>query len=165
MSYDLNILVQNQEEPSVLPFPSLIQMMNEKDDGIARYHSIWRYMTQSKGIWYSLVKERNGMLNAFPICDSKFEANETAIEIPYWITDDSIKYNLTPLIIYEEYRRDFEKIIKYLIKQSPTKTVMFLACYQGGEHEIVCGILRCKEFIKLLNQSKILFNICYIISD
>jgi hypothetical protein len=165
MSYDLNILVQNQEEPSVLPFPSLIQMMNEKDDEIARYHSIWKYMTQSKGIWYSLVKQRNGMLNAFPICDSDFEVDEESIEFPYWVTDDSIKYNLTPLIIYEEYRHDFEKIIKFLIKQSPNKTVMFLACYQGGEHEIVCGVLKYKEFTKLLNQSKILFNVCYIISS
>ncbi|MEA4963963.1 hypothetical protein [Lutispora sp.] len=166
MSYDLNILVQNQEEPSVLPFPSLIQMLNEKNDEIAsRYHSIWRYMTQSKGIWYSLVKENNGILNAFPICDSDFEADEDSIEIPYWVSDDSIKYNLTPLIVYEEYRRDFEKIIEFLIKQSPNRTVMFLARYQGGEHEIVCGVLKYEEFTKLLNQSKILFNVCYIIND
>lgn len=165
MSYDLEILVQNQEEPSVLPFSSSIQLMNEKDDEIARYHSLWKYMTQSKGIWYSLVKERDGIFNAFQICDSKFEENEESIEFPYWITDESIKYNLTPLIINEEFSRDFEKIIKFLIKQSPNKTIMFLARYQGGEHEIVCGVLKYEEFIRLLSQSKILFNVCYIISN
>lgn len=166
MSYDLNILVQNQERPSKLPFQTLIELLNEKNDEIAkRYHSIWRYMTQSRGIWYSLVKENNGISNAFSICDSDFEADEKSIKIPYWITDDSIKYNLTPLVVYEEYKRDFERIIEFLIEQSPNRTIMFLARYQGGEHEIVCGILNYKEFLNLLNERKILFNVCYIISE
>lgn len=166
MSYDLNILVQNQEKPSILPFQSLIKMVNEKNDKMAkRYHSIWKYMTQSKGIWYSLVKENKGVFNAFPICDSDFGADKESIKIPYWIIDENIKYNLTPLIIYKEYKSDFEKIIRFLIRQSPNRTIMFLARYQGGEHEIVCGVLNYKEFLVLLNERMILFNICYIISE
>lgn len=165
MSYDLEILVQNQKKPSILPFESSIEMLNEKTDRMTkRYHSMWKYMTCANGIWYSLVSDYEGVYNAYSICTSDFKADNKEI-IPYWISDENVVYNLTPLIIHEQYKNDFIKIIEFLIRQSPNKTVMFLARYQGGEHEIVCGVLSFKDFVGLLDKRKILFNICYIITE
>ena len=164
MSYDLNVIVMNQKNPVKLPFESKIEVHNEFDNyGAKRYHSIWSYMTQTRGIWYSLLKEKNGLFNAYEICDSDYEIEENKIDMPYWIYNEDIKYNLTPLIIREDYKNDFEKIIKYLIDQSPIKTIMLLARYQSTEHEVVCGVLTLNEFKELLNKGKILFNVCYII--
>lgn len=164
MSYDLNILAINQKNPTKLPFKSKIEVQNEFDNyGVKRYHSIWSYMTQMSGVWYSLVREEDGVCNAYKICDSDYEIEESKIDMPYWIYDEDIKYNLTPLIIREDYENDFKKIIKYLIKESPIKTIMLLARYQSTEHEIVCGVLTLDEFNELLNKRKILFNVCYII--
>lgn len=168
MSYDLKILVLNQSEPCKIPFNAKFELLNEIDHNeyIARYHTIWPYMTQSRGIWYTIVRDKEKLWHgALHICDSDFEIEEKKIKIPYWVKDNDDKSNLTPLIINEEYSFDFIKTIEYLINQSPNKTILFLARYQGGEEEkeIICGILAINEFMELLNKKEILFNICYII--
>ena len=162
MSYDLNILVQQQEKPVELPFQSSIQIKNELQEEL-RYKDIWNFMTQTKGLWYCLGVQRDELFDAYTICNSDFEIDEKDILMPYWVTDEDVKYNLTPLIVNEQHFYDFCKIIKYMLKQSPVNTLMMLARYQGGENEIVCGVLSYEEFIKLLNERKILFNVCYII--
>lgn len=165
MSYDLNILVLNQKNPSKIPFESSINVLNEVHDYSGkRYHSIWPFMTRGNGIWYSLVKDLDGLSYA-SFCDSDFEADEKDLPIPYWITDSSIIYNLTPLIVEQEYRSEFEKIVLFLLRESPIRTIMLLARYQGGDEEIICGMLSVKDFMGILDQGKILFNVCYIIKE
>ncbi len=110
MSYDINVLCMNQDNISMLSFASKIELRNEIDlSNLGRYHSVWPFMLESKGVWYSIGK------------------------------DDEVKSNLKPLIVYDEYEKDFEKIIEFLLKQLPSRTIMFLAKYQGGEKEIIYG--------------------------
>lgn len=166
MSYDINILCMNQDNVSKLPFASEIEIRSEIDfPNLGRYHSVWPFMCKSKGVWYSLGKDDEGYFNTLSIVDADFDNIVTHSYMPYWILDDEVKSNLKPMIIYEEYEEDFEKIIKFLLKQSPSRTIMFLARYQGGEKEIIYGVLERQEFMELYSQSKILFNVCYIISD
>ncbi|HWT76908.1 MAG TPA: hypothetical protein VN258_19580 [Mobilitalea sp.] len=165
MSFEINVISLNQEKPISLPFQSDILLKNElEDEGFGRYHTIWPFMCGSKGVLYSLVVEmEEDYFSSFPICDSDFEAKSN--HIPYWIEKDDIKDVLNPLIIFERYRNDFEQIIKFLINNSPIKTIMFQTRYQGGDHEIICGVLNYKEFSDLLDDKKILFNVCYLIRD
>lgn len=163
MSYDFNILVLHQSKPVTIPFNTLITTVNEiENDCGKRYHTIWPFVTQLKGIWYSLIKENDGLVYA-SFCDSDFEALEDDLPIPHWINDPSISYNLTPLLIDKNFRLEIEKIILFLLDQSPIKTIMLLARYQGGDHEIINGILSFEEYIASLDKGKILFNVCYII--
>lgn len=165
MSYDLKLLVTKQERLYHTDFQSSIQLKNEIEDEFCRYKEIWPFMTGTDGVWYSMVKESNGLLDAYTICDSDFEKDERDIDMPYWIEDEDVKYDLTPLIIRQEYREDFEKIVRNLINTSKTKTIMILASYQSNNKEIVCGTISFTEYLKLLDEGKILFNICYIIRD
>jgi len=166
MSYDLNILCINQDNPSKLSFVSSIELRNEIDfPDSGRYHSIWSFMCNLKGVWYSIGKHDDGWFNAMSIVDADFDKVIEKSCMPHWVLDDEIRSNLKPLIVYDEYKRDLEIIIEFLIQQSPNSIIMFLARYQGGEKEIVHGVLKREEFTKLLNQSKILFNVCYIISN
>src|SRR4051794_38436394 len=99
MPYDLNILVINQEKPVRLPFQSSIDIVNEIDDFDGkRYHTIYPFMTQTDGIWYSLIKDDDGVIYA-SFCNSDSEKDKMDIETPYWIKDTSIKNDLTPLLI------------------------------------------------------------------
>lgn len=165
MSYDLNILVLEQEKPIKLPFISPIKLINEFEEKL-RYHDIWQYMKIIKGVWYciGIYDEEYDMFTAFPICDSDFDMEDPS-KMPYWIKDEDIRYVLTPLIIYDEYQTDFKKIIKYMIGQSPIKKIMFLARYQWGDKEIICGVLSYSEFITMLENQEILFNVSYIIGE
>lgn len=166
MSYDLNVLSINQEKASNLTFTSSIELRNEIDfPDSQRYHTIWPFMSSSNGIWYSLGKDDDGWFSAMSIVDACFNEQLEREYIPYWVLDDEVISNLKPLMVYDEYKNEFESIIKFLIQQSPNRSIMFLARYQGGEKEIVYGVLEYVEFVKLLNDSKILFNICYIIRE
>lgn len=166
MSYEINILVVNQIKPLPIPFVTSIEVMNEIDDKmVLRLESTWKFMSQTKGIWYSLVKEDEGIKNAFLLCTSDFEKEADDLPIPFWIDNEDSIYNLTPLIIYKEYLEEFEAISRFLIKQSPTNTILFLARYQGGDHEIIEGTLSLRKFIELLKNNNILFNVCYIITN
>ncbi|MCE5284538.1 MAG: hypothetical protein LLG02_01630 [Pelosinus sp.] len=164
MSYDLNVLVLNQENASVLPFSSEIQILNEFQE-ILRYKEIWKHMTGMRGVWYLLGVDDEDGFNAMPIIDADFNVCLKNQQMPYWVLDEDVRSNLSPLIALEKYKHDFEKILNFLIQESPSKSIMFLARYQGGETEIVCGVIKYLEFKKLLDERKILFNVCYIISE
>lgn len=166
MSFDLNILVVNQEKQSKLSFASSIVLLNEiEDDDGKRYHSIWPFMTNTKGIWYLLISSEDESTGEISICDSDFETEIKNLPVPPWIDDEDILYYLTPIVILKKYRSDFEKIINSLIQQSPNKTIMFLGRYQSKEYEIVYGVFSLNEFFSLLDKGKILFNVCYIVRD
>ena len=166
MSYDLNILCVNQKNALGLPFTTSIELRSELEfPDSSRYHSIWPFMSNTKGIWYSLGKDEDGWFHAMSIIDADFDKEIERNLAPFWILDDDVLSNLKPMILCDEHRRDFERIIRFLIQNSSCKTVMLMARFQGGETEIIEGVLRYEEFIRLLRQSKILFNVCYIISD
>jgi hypothetical protein len=166
MSYDLNILCVNQNSASNLPFASSIELRNEFDFPTSgRYCSIWPFMCNSKGVWYSLGKDDDGWFHAMSIIDADFDKIIDSNLAPYWVSDDEVISNLTPIIVKDEYMLDIENIIRFLIQQSPNNIIMFLARYQGGEKEIIQGMLAYKEFMALFKQAKVLFNVCYIISS
>lgn len=165
MSYDLKVLVVQSKDVYHIDFKSSIKLMNEIEDEYYRYKYIWPYVTNTTGIWYSLVQEYEGLYDAYDICESDFKIDKNDIDMPYWVEDEEVRYDLTPLIIKNEFRNDFEKIISSLIKTSPIKTVMLLSSYQGQDKEIICGVLSLKEYLSLLNRRKILFNVCYIVTD
>ncbi|CAM2877188.1 hypothetical protein HAHI6034_01135 [Hathewaya histolytica] len=165
MSYDLKLLVVRPKKLYHTNFESTITVKNEIEDGFRRYRKIWPFMTRAKGVWYSLVEDQNGAFDAYTICDSDFEKDIKDVSMPYWIDDEDIKEDLTPLIIRKKYRTDFEKIVRGLIKTSPERTIMILGSYQSHDKEIVCGTMTFSEYLKLLDEGKILFNVCYIISE
>jgi hypothetical protein len=164
MSYELNILCVNQSNASKLPFASSIELRNEFDYPTSgRYFSIWPFLCSLKGVWYSLGKDDDGWFHAMSIIDADFDRVIGNILTPYWVLDDDVISNLSPIIVNNKYMHDIERTIQFLIQQSPNNAIMFLARYQGGEKEIIQGVLDYKEFIILLNQDKILFNVCYIV--
>ncbi|MCI1695607.1 hypothetical protein [Aneurinibacillus aneurinilyticus] len=166
MSYDLEVLVVNQANPVSIPFLKSIEVLNEIDDNIVmRFKGTWKLMSQTKGVWYSLVKEDDGIKNAFLLCDSDFEIETKELPIPYWIDNEDVIYNLTPLIIRKEFMDEFETTLEFLVKQSPCNTLMFLPRYQGGDYEIIQGTISLNNFIKHLKNNKILFNVCYVITN
>jgi hypothetical protein len=160
MSYDINVLVVQQEKRSTLPFTSKIMI----DDYSPRYDG-WRFIYEIKGIWYYLGMEGEVGFNASYICDSNFDIDEEQLPLPHWIQDEDITYHLTPLVIKEQYVENFKNILNFLIQQSPIKMILFLARYQGGESEIVQGIISLDDFFKLLNSEKVLFNTSYILRE
>ncbi len=165
MSFELDVLVVNQNSPSPIPFPTLIEVINEVDDEmVLRLEKTWRFMSQTKGIWYSLVKSDNDIKNAYLLCSSDFEVDSEDLPTPFWIDDEDVIYNLTPLIIHGEFMDEFRRILKFLVEQSPSNTLLFLARYQGGDYEIIQGTLSLDKYIQLINDRKILFNVCYVIT-
>lgn len=160
MPYDINILVVNQEKPSKIPFKSSIAY----DLQVPKYDS-WQYIYESRGIWYYLGKEENNLFNAASFCSSNFDIDEHQLPIPYWIKSEDVIYHLTPLVIKNEYKKEMRTILQFFINESPVKTLLFLARYQGGNQEIVQGVISFNDFFDLLESGKVLFNICYIIRE
>jgi len=60
---------------------------------------------------------------------------------------------------------DTKKILKYLIEQSPIKTLMILLLYEKGPIEIIQGPIKFDEYFELLRGKKIPFNVCTIVTD
>lgn len=165
MSFDLEVLVVNQISALQSPFQSQIEVLNEQDNqDVKRFDGKWKIMSHTNGVWYSLVKDDEGVRNAFLLCESDFERSIDNVPVPFWIDNEDILYNLTPLIIRSAFRNDFEKIIRFLLECSPTNTLMFLARYQGGDYELIQGVLTVEQFLNHLDKKNILFNVCYILT-
>ena len=101
MSYEINVLVVNQEHPVTLPFESSVILQNEVDnaDFIGRYLKIWPFFSATKGILYSLLQQwlDDDYYGAYPFCDSLFETEEQPVAPP-WVTEEALG-DMTPLII------------------------------------------------------------------
>lgn len=162
MSYELNIISVGQEKVTRFREDINIEILNEIEDE-PRYFEIWPYMCQTKGIWYTLGVIYKGFFNAVPICESQYDIDQESLPIPYWITDESVRQELSPLIIKERYKNEFKEIIEKLIEESPEKTIMFHSRYQCKDCEIIQGVLTLENFWYQLDSQKILFNTCYII--
>jgi len=170
MSYDLNVLCVNQRNVLNMPFATSIEIRNELDfPDSSRYHSIWPFMSSINGVWYTLGKAGESGFNALSIISSDFDKEIGIASMPYWLLCDDdyddIKSNITPIAINDIYKKDVESVMHVLIQQSPSNMIMFLARYQGGEKEIIQGVVHYSKFKQLLNQSKVFFNTCYIITS
>lgn len=159
MSYDLNVMILGQIEPT--DFYSKIDIVDESQEQL-RYQSVWRFMSSMKGVMYSLGKADGYLFNAMQLIDTSFE---DPIEYPYWVTNEDVISNLTPIYLQPEYEVELKKLIKEMIKHSPIKMIMFMTRYQGGDTEVLCGTIKFSEFINRIDEGKILFNVCYIIED
>lgn len=69
-----------------------------------------------------------------------------------------MSYDLNILVLEQEKSSKVTLI-------SPIKKIMFLARYQWGDEEIICGVLSYIEFITMLENQEILFNVSYIIGE
>lgn len=164
MSYEINIIAINQKKEVQLPFTSEIILHNEvTNTEVNRYAEIWPIFSHTTGILYTLVKEVNeGFYSSFSLCDSDFDSLISKNLLPGWI----LNYNediLTPLIIRAEVYDDSIKIVEFLLVSSPNRTIMFQSRYQGGDDEIIVGVIKFKKFKSMFDKKEILFNVCYII--
>lgn len=119
-------------------------------------------MSNTSGMWYSLGVEDDGWHTALPIIDTDFEEVAKS-ELPNWIEDENVLSNLTELSMVINYKGEVFKVIEHLINMSPIKTIMILARYQGGDTEIIQGVIPYKKFKSMLDDGKVLFNVCYIV--
>lgn len=144
---------------------SIILLQNEIEHcGVNRYAEIWPFFSSTQGILYSLVTEiHDGLYNALELCDSNFEVVVMDNLIPSWISEN-IRENLTPFIVKENVYKEFISILKYLLESAPQKKILFQTRYQGGDEELVFGVIGLNHFIDMLNKNQILFNVCYIIT-
>lgn len=166
MSYEINIIVVNQKKAVQIREKMSIILQNEQDnEEVNRYFEIWPFFSNMPGVLYTLVKQVNEELfSSFPICDANFEADLNGLELPYWVKDTNIKENLVPFIIKDEFLSDFEKVLLFLIESSPIKTVLFQTRYQCDTDEIICGVISFSNFLSMLLNGQILFNVCYIVN-
>ena len=157
MSFELNVVVIEQDKP--IEIKSAIEIINETQE-ILRYRDVWKFMSSMRGTMYSLGKTQDGLFSALPLIDTDFEEPK---EFPYWVDDEDVVSNLTSLWIVEGMEEELRRVLQKMISESPTNTILFMSRYQGGEKEVVCGVITLNEFFTLLHQGKILFNVCYII--
>lgn len=166
MSYEINILVVNQEHPVKLPFKSTVMLQNEIDnaDFIGRYWGIWPFFSATKGVLYSLLQKwlDDDYYGAYPFCDSLFETEERPVAPP-WVTEQTLE-DMTPLIIKDHAIADVKRIIQYLLETSPSGFIMFQSRYQCYDTEVIMGTIPISQFLEYLENKQIMFNTCYIIS-
>lgn len=163
MSYDINILVLKCNNVKEIPFDTTIKVIDESQE-VLRYKEIWSFMSQSDGMWYCLGLDENGWFETLNLIDADFDSHLGEKNKPYWINDEGIISNLKPITINSKYLTEFKKILEWLVSQSSVKTIMFMARYQGGEHEIINGVLSFDEFAIMLENGELMFNTCYIVS-
>lgn len=165
MSYSINILVPNAVEPIYPTFPSSIILKNEIDDEFfKRYSDIWPFFSSISGIVYSLVQEMfEEYYGSFPLCESDFECCLGKERLPFELSED-VRENLTTFLVKTEYFEDFIMLIHFLLVTSPNKKIMFHTRYEGGDTEIILGVIKWDKFVNMLKEKQIYFNICYIVS-
>jgi hypothetical protein len=112
-----------------------------------------------------VVAASSNFSNAFPLCDSDFAVSMSENFLPLKVTEEDRRGNLTVFIIKEIYYREFVKLVKFLIENAPNKKILFQTRYQGGDKELIIGVIKWSEFLTMLDQKQIFFNICYIIED
>ena len=54
-------------------------------------------------------------------------------------------------------------MVHFLLTTAPDKRIMFHTRYEGGDREVILGVVKWKDFVKMLREQKVYFNICYII--
>ena len=166
MSYSIFILVLHTDEDIVIPSSTKIYVETMHfPHNYDRTSGDFPYMTMHKGTLVSLLNPNpdRRFLGAFDICTADFEHPEEHIKYPSWMQREETRNGLVPLVILNEYIKDFQEILQCLIDKSPIGKLMFLAQYQGDYEKVVCGTIPISEFFSLLAQKEILFNTYYIL--
>lgn len=78
---------------------------------------------------------------------------------------EEAKENLTHFIVKEKVMEDVVYMIRRVLDSSPQRKILFQTRYEWGDTEIVFGVLKWNRFLSLLKESKLLFNVCYIVED
>ena len=164
MSYDLEILVEGGKSIPPMIIENIRIEVNPRYGGRHRYTDTFSYMTEKRGAWCSLfeIDTDNRFLSAFNIADIDSYVPEADKVYPFWTDRTSGMYTLC---FKRGYYRSFKAVMKKLLSLSPKKRIMFLPRLQGGEYNNVGGVLTLRQFFKLLDSRKILFNIAYIIQE
>ncbi|MFD2386395.1 hypothetical protein [Enterococcus rivorum] len=118
-------------------------------------------MSSVSGVWYTIGTDDDGTFWALQMVDTDFDKH-LAVSAP-WIKDEEELENFTPVIIKENYLNDFEQLLAEMLEVSPMNTIMILPRYQGGDTEIIQGTISLKEYIQLIKEEKIPFNVCTIV--
>lgn len=172
MSYDINFISLFQKEPVYFPELKTMKVINENDSNgtvFGRYHHMWPFFSKMPGVLYTVESEdekMDGFEWTTAIVDDDDDTYWNNIDksiMPFWATDKEDIHELTILMIKEKYLHEFEQVISALIDASPIGMLMFQSRYQGREKETICGVLDYSQFIEMLENRKILFNVCYII--
>lgn len=164
MSFEINIISVAQDKPSVYQGDSTVLLRNEAMfEDVRRYYKIWPVFSNVQGMLYNVVTEVDpGFYSAFPLCDSDFTGKRSG-EVSAYIPNE-VSQNLTPLIIKNKFINDVESIIDLLIDSSPVKTILFHSRYQDGDFEVIQGTLRRNDFLRMLRQHELMFNVCYAVT-
>lgn len=164
MSYEINIIAINQKKPIHIEHKTKALLHNEIEDSeVNRYAEIWPFFSNTNGILYSIVEEINeGFYSAFNLCDSDFNTIVPKSLFSDWISDEA-KGNLTPFIIRQDLYNEIVDIIQHILDSTPQKKILFQTRYQGGDEEVILGVIKMSKFKDMLMQKQILFNACYIL--
>ncbi|MCI8714146.1 MAG: hypothetical protein HFH23_18350 [Ruminococcus sp.] len=164
MSYEINIISINQKKPICLKERNGILLHNETENyEVHRYAKIWPFFSNVEGILYSIIKKcGEDSYSAYELCDSNFDAVAPTEELLGWISEE-VKENLTPLVLKDEGRDDVIYFIQKILENSPEKRILFQTRYEWGDKEIILGTLNIKQFVDMLKNNKVFFNVCYIV--
>lgn len=157
MSYDLVVCVLGQCNIKSQRFGNIYLDVNPNNRNA--YIDTFSYMTAQDGAWCSIT-EKERFFSAMNICDLICSKIKSQVGFPFWINKDVTMYAMQ---IVSEYQSTVLSILEYLLNLSPQKQILFLPRLQGYEDNNICGVIKFVEFKQLLNEGKILFNICYIL--
>ena len=159
MSYDLEVCVLGQSNIKIKPQRFGDIYLNVDPELRKAYADTFAYMAEQDGVWCSIT-EKVRLFSAMNICDIMCVKNKGQAGFPFWVDEDADMYVMQ---IVPEHRAAVLSVLEYLIEFSPKKQIMLLPRLQGYEADNVCGVLGFDDFKRLLDDGKILFNICYII--
>ncbi len=174
MPFDLNILCFNQNHITTqLPENQFVfeEVFHKRKDDLRKgYHTHWQFMNHSPGFWYSLLP-REGLFDdptgCYEMCDICYPERAPELKLGDEILTGAewreYRKTLPYLEIKKEFRADFEKVVDFFLDESPSKTILFLARYQGQEEDVVDGVYPHSIFFEMLDDFYIQFNVCYII--
>lgn len=116
------------------------------------------------GKWYTLGKEEDGEVWwALGLIDTDFDRHLSVNAS--WIGNEVNLECFTPVIVKEDYQEDLEKLLEDMLESSPTKTMIILPRYQGGDTEVIQESIPFKKYIQLIKEEKIPFNVYTIIQN
>ena len=157
MSYDLAVCVLGRCNIKSQRFGNIYLDVDPQNRNA--YTDTFSYMTAQDGVWCNIV-EKVRFFSAMNICDILCNKTKNQVGFPFWINKDVDMYVMQ---IVPEHQSTVLSIVEYLLNLSPKKQILFLPRLQGYEDNNICGVLKFAEFKQLLNEGKILFNICYIL--
>ena len=157
MSYDLVVCVSGQYNIKSRRFGNIYLDVNPNNRNA--YIDTFSYMTAQDGTWCNIV-EKVRFFSAMNICDIICHKTKDQVGFPFWVNKDVDMYAMQ---IVPEHQSTVLSILEYLLNLSPKKQILFLPRLQGYEDNNICGVIKFASFKQLLNEGKILFNICYIL--